>query len=455
MQKSDLPFGSEFSPSQIDLATVLEFANTCGGDWHAFEDAVRAVYFDKHKTTAYNKGKLANNTKLGMIAYGIIDRDANLTEFGKSLYAVRKDEEALYTELARHILLNLHGVTFVQCIQDMHAGGETVDLVKLREWLEERGVHFPRGGKHPSIMRLWLEKGGIFSGGWRVDEAKYKSVLGISAEEIEVLSQFTPEQAAYLKTLANMIGSGPYPSNDVEKLAMATYGIKSQEKGLPGRVLNALEKAGYITYTRGTAGRGAKHSMVTPTPKLITDLVEPLLKQLEQQTDAKLRPLLRKPFGEIIKEMSSPDKHLRGLALEALAFKLMRLIDMDYVATRLRGTATGGAEVDVIFESSRLVFSRWQVQCKNTGRVALDDVAKEVGLTHFLKSNVIVIVSAGDIGSEARRYANKIMTDSNLCIVMVDKKDIQQIVKNPAAIVDVFRREAGHTMKIKALDIEK
>src|SRR6185437_3254922 len=100
--------------------------------------------------------------------------------------------------------------------------------------------------------------------------------------------------------------------------------------------------------------------------------------------------------------------------------KLMRLIDLDYVRTRLRGAVTGGAEVDVIFESSRLVFSRWQVQCKNTGRVALDDVAKEVGLTHLLKSNVIVMVSTGDIGSEARRYANRVMIDSNLCVVMVD-----------------------------------
>jgi hypothetical protein len=28
-------------------------------------------------------------------------------------------------------------------------------------------------------------------------------------------------------------------------------------------------------------------------------------------------------------------------------------------------------------------------RCKNTRRVSLDDVAKEVGLTHFLKSNVM------------------------------------------------------------------
>jgi site-specific DNA-methyltransferase (cytosine-N4-specific) len=33
--------------------------------------------------------------------------------------------------------------------------------------------------------------------------------------------------------------------------------------------------------------------------------------------------------------------------------------------------------------------------------VSLDDVAKEAGIMHFLKSNVIVIVSTGENGSEA------------------------------------------------------
>jgi len=54
-------------------------------------------------------------------------------------------------------------MTLVQCVQDMHAGGEIVDLVKLREWMAERGIHLPRGGKHPSMMRLWLEKAGVFA----------------------------------------------------------------------------------------------------------------------------------------------------------------------------------------------------------------------------------------------------------------------------------------------------
>jgi site-specific DNA-methyltransferase (cytosine-N4-specific) len=156
-------------------------------------------------------------------------------------------------------------------------------------------------------------------------------------------------------------------------------------------------------------------------------------------------------LAEILSDLDSRDRHRAGLALEALAFKLMRLVDLSYVATRLRGAATGGAEVDLIFESSRLVYSRWQVQCKNTARVSLDDVAKEVGLTHLLKSNVIVIVSTGQIGGEARKYANKVMTDSNLCLIMVDRKDVEAIQARPAGIVDIFNREAKRAMEIKRI----
>ena len=105
-RKNDLPFGSKFSPSQIDLTDAEGMAETHGGDWHAFEDAVRVRWFDGHATSDYNRGKLANNTKLGMIAYGIIDRDASLTEFGRELLALRSNAKELYGRLAKHILLH-------------------------------------------------------------------------------------------------------------------------------------------------------------------------------------------------------------------------------------------------------------------------------------------------------------------------------------------------------------
>src|SRR5690606_13047666 len=273
---------------------------------------------------------------------GLIERDANLTEFGEQLYKVREDSERLYSALAKHILLNLNGINFVQCVRDIQAAGERVTLVKLRSWLDERGIHVPRGGKHPSIMRLWLEKAGVFSSGWHVNQTRLEELIGISEAEIEALMRFSVEQRAYLKTLANIGGAGPYQSNDIEKLAVATYGARFNEKSLPRDVLYPLRDAGYITLQRGTkiSGRGAKPFLVKQTEQLVQDLIVPLLEQIEQQTGGDLRQLLRKSLAEILEELTSKETHVRGLALEALAFKLMRLLDMNYVATRLRGSAT-------------------------------------------------------------------------------------------------------------------
>ncbi len=458
MPRSDLPFGSEFSPSQINLIDLLEVAKEYQRNWKGFERAIREKYFESYKTGDYNKGKLANNTKLGMIAYGLINRDVEFTELGNCLYSLRSDESRLYREFARHILLNLNGIILLQCVRDLQMGDGELNLVTLRQCLSERGIKVPRGGKHPSIMRLWLEKAGVFIKGWHIDEAKLQEILGISSEDIDILSMFTLEQRAYLKTIANMeivSGSGEHPSNCIEELASKTYGVKFNEKMLPKTVLYPLQKAGYIILERGTKkdGRGAKPFIVKPTDKLKSDIILPLIEQIENQTVADIQPLLRKPLREILDELHVENAYIRGLALESLAFKLMRLIDLTYIATRLRGNQTGGAEVDLIFETDRLVFSRWQVQCKNAERVSLDDVAKEVGLTHLLKSNVIVIVSTGDIGREARRYANTIMKESNLCIVMIDHADIQAIEKNPGVIVNVFNREAKNAMDIKKLAI--
>ena len=456
MPRSDLPFGSEFSPAQIDLPVLLELAHEHGADWKGFEAAVRDRYFAGHDTSDYNKGKLANNTKLSMRAYGLIGgKDTTPTSIGRALHDLRHDDPALYEAFARHVLKHCHGMNFVQCVLDMQAAGEDIDLNRLRHWLEERGISVPRGGKHMSTLRLWLQKAGVFVSGYRVDRDRLGEVMGLGLEEFETLASFTPEQRAYLKTLANMGGGGPHLSNDVERLASVTYGISFNEKNLPKQVLYPLRDASWIELERGTRqkGRGAKPFQVKAAGRLVTDLITPMIEQLEHQSQSDLRPMLRKSLKEIRGELGSSERHIRGLALEALAFKLMRLVDLAYVATRLRGSATGGAEVDLVFQSARLVFSRWQVQCKNTDRVSLDDVAKEVGLTHFLKSNAIVMVTTGEIGGEARRYANRIMADSNLCIIMVDGGDLARIEIRPAVVIDVFHREARHAMELKSLEL--
>lgn len=74
-------------------------------------------------------------------------------------------------------------------------------------------------------------------------------------------------------------------------------------------------------------------------------------------------------------------------------------------------------------------------------------------MTHFLKGAVIVMVTTGEIGPEARRYANKIMADSNLAIVMIDRADLDAVKANAAYLVEAFRREAEHAMALKRIDL--
>ena len=143
------------------------------------------------------------------------------------------------------------------------------------------------------------------------------------------------------------------------------------------------------------------------------------------------------------------------MALEAFAIKMMRIVDLDFAGTRLKGSETGGAEVDVIFDTTRLSYSRWQVQCKNTDKVSLEQVAKEVGLSHVLKSNVIVILTTGQVTNPAKEYAAKIMSEMNLCIIFIEKDDVKDIIEDPPYIVDVLNRESMNAKKIKILDLNK
>jgi hypothetical protein len=83
----------------------------------------------------------------------------------------------------------------------------------------------------------------------------------------------------------------------------------------------------------------------------------------------------------------------------------------------------------------------------------VDDVAKEVGLTYYLLSNVIVMLTRGVIGEDARRYANDAMRKTSLAIVLRDGADVAEIVARPLVVLDVLEREAAYALELKPLDV--
>lgn len=454
---SDLPFGSEFSPEQVNLRQLLQLATAHPGDLRSLQDAIKTTWFSKHggpdpAKAEKNRRTLAMNCRLGLQQYGVLDSGGNLTALGDDLRKMAEDEE-LYRTFARHILLKLNGMRVIECVRDMQAAGNGVTLETLEGALRLRGMKVAKISRHLSSLRLWLELAGIFSGGkWQINSLRLQKVLGVTPDDFTALADLSPAQRAFLRALANTGKTDPQPADGIKDLAESVYGVSIPGKAFSGQILKPLQDKGWIVVTKTTGGRGAKTALVQATGRVAAKLIEPFLEQLKDAVDAKLLTLLRQPMGDVLAEMQSSDTYIAGLALEALAFKLMRLLDMTYVDTRLRGNQTGGAEVDLIFESARLIFSRWQVQCKNvkTG-VRTDDVAKEVGLTHVLKSTVIVVATTGPVGAEARKYANQIMQQSNLAIVLLDGQDLAAINDDHTKIVAVFRREAEHAMRLKVI----
>lgn len=270
---------------------------------------------------------------------------------------------------------------------------------------------------------------------------------------MQALRSLTKAQRYFLLLLLNT-GVGDFQiSSRIARLASVAYGISYPEKTLPKSILSPLEAAGYIETEKATVGRGAKPHYCRPTEKAKIELLQPFIQQLEAQTDPKLIELLTKSIPEILIDIQSKNTFISGLALEALAFKLLRIVGLDYVATRIRAEATGGSEVDLLFQSLRPVYLRWQIQCKNTAHVALDHVAKEVGLTQMLYSNIIVMITTGSVSAEAKKYANHVMRHTNLSILFVERSDIDRVAADPVSIVDIFERETKKAMQLKKLDL--
>ena len=175
---------------------------------------------------------------------------------------------------------------------------------------------------------------------------------------------------------------------------------------------------------------------------------------VEESAGIQYRRLVRMSYTEILRDLENESKHLKGMALEALAFYLGRLLMLDFVQWRVRGNQTGGAEIDVIMEGKNLVFSRWQIQCKNSAQASLDDVAKEVGVAQVIKSNVILIVTTGRIGRAAREFAEQVMRETNLYIALLDGNHLRLLRDAPIEIADILSVQAEGAMTIKRTQVK-
>lgn len=453
--KSDIPFGAQFSPNQVDLTRILRILAQFAGSREAITGAILESFFSEHSTE--QRWQLADNCVLALRAYGLLDAQATTpTDLTHHLLGLKPGQ--MYETFAYHILTQLQGITVIETILLMQANGEDVTLTSLRTKLEQRGLHVPRGTVHLSSMRLWLAQAGIFDAGvergrrlYQVDQQRLNHVLGIDLDVIDDLTQLSGSQRAYLRALVRIPDRDPLIANRVADLATLLYAARFNHKELPTSVLFPLRDLGYIEAKKSTEGRGAKPYLVFRTERFWREISEPILTATADRAHLVPRAMFEVPLTQILGDLGSSDTYVKGKALELLAIYLTRLIDLEFKGWRTRSADTGGAEVDAIVEGKRLIFSRWQIQAKNTRTVRLDDIAKEVGLAlTFIYANVVLVITTGDFTGDAYDYANHVMRMSNLNVILLNGDELGRLNEDPTNIVAMLNGKAERAMQVKA-----
>lgn len=458
MEKKTLPYGTQFTPNQIDIMKLLKVIEANEGvTGKDFTTELEKTFFKKN--AADSRKAMAANCRQSLVSYGILEEGGGtvISEFGKRLIGLSTIDE-VYGEIASFLLRELNGMVLIEAIRSLKRSGLKIKNETVIDQVNYLlGSDLIGSGNNVQSAKLWLEKANVLSG-WNINESKVQKIIGMTEEEMQLIRLLTPEQYYFLRTLCNVNSNKYLKGAEVRELAEATYHILISPKTIAPAVILPLVKEKLIDAKKPTNGRGGASYLVRVTDKSKKKLIEPLLDQIEILLGKDLLDYYQKPLNQIRKDMSSRNTYAKGLALEAFAIRLMKYIGLDFHSTRLRGTETAGAEIDAIFESNHLIFTRWQVQCKNikkTASVSLDQIAKEVGLSHVLLSNAIVIMTTGKISESARKYANDVMRTMNICIIMIDGEDIDKIVESPTNIIDIFNRESLNAKHIKVLNNKK
>ncbi len=440
MGEQRLPYGKQISPEQIELRKLLEIVRDAGGESKAAQAAIGKAFFPKpgNESNEFTSGM---NCFLAMSHYGLIERDKasyQLTDLANDLLATKTDE-ILLAMFAQHILLNLNGLQLIEVIDSLHARGRRIKAETVASELLALGVE-PGGpsGENINPMRLWLEKAGVINR-WDIDAGVLKKLTGAAPDEISDLVALPEDQQAILRALATTTDTPPIDGNKLRDLAeLQTPGLTISTKQFAPSTLKRLEAEGWITVTKVTGGRGAKPHQVEPTKKFIDLIRKSLMNAVLDQVHLLDPASLRKPLPDLldIVDDTSKTSHARGLALEGVCIQVVRMLGARFVAWRLRGDQTSGAEVDVVAETLEKPYLLYQIQSKASAINGREIIDREVGVAGALKSNVILFVSAQKVGPAARRAASTHMQESNLAILFLEGKDLRGGIAGVAAAIE-------------------
>ncbi len=162
--------------------------------------------------------------------------------------------------------------------------------------------------------------------------------------------------------------------------------------------------------------------------------------------------LTRMSYQDILNGLSSKSKRKKGLALEALAVHLARILRLEVVQWQLRKNKTGDGEMNMVMEGARLIFRRWHVSCKVSDYITFDDLAVDAGLSVSSKPNVILILASGRATREAQDFARATTRATDMSMVIFDQRDMAALIGargSPQLIKDKLDEELQEVIRVK------
>jgi len=456
-------YGDQFNQDKTPLIELLLLSRECQPDLMELQEQIRQRYFPKHGS-AENSETMAYNCRLSLKAYGLIETDKErgatqyrITSFAEELMHLyeTEGEEIMFRRFATHILTNLYGLTLLRLIENIRARGEQISLEYLGEEMNDIGITISPSCTYISTMIGWLSVANVVhERGYAVNWDVVYDLLNVDADLIDQLYGISIEQKFFLLSMLNLNVDDFTASNKIANHTRSVYSIRLTTKNLVKDILEPLEAAGFVETLKTTTGRGAKPHDVKLTEKCKNELLLPMLQNLADLTELTSADLNRS-FEDVVKDLDHDEKHVRGIALELFAVWIIRLLGLRFSKWRLRSfQATGGAEVDVMAASDKIVYSRWQMQCKNIkGKVDVDTVAKEVGLTFLTQADVIALVTTGGFTSDAVNYASQVTDNSRYYVILLDGDDIRRIVEDQSRIVEILNIKARRVFAKKELGL--
>jgi site-specific DNA-methyltransferase (cytosine-N4-specific) len=455
-----VPYAQQFSPEQTPLKRLLPILRQNSGKKGLLKSAIASAFFSGKADPA----KLAGNTVISLGTFGIW-KDDKLTDFGEKLIALQDDLPTAHALLARHLLLNLDAKGIVDTLQEMADAGLSITLQTLPTELKARGYEASTNSSDLSGVFGWLRAADVLKG-YSVNRDRFAELIGVQVASLDALKTLNHEEIAFLRAMVCLDVKDWYPYDKILDYAKSLYPGETHynDKEIVKTVLNPLKAAGFIDFrkqqkkdTSKPEGRGGKPADVLPTNKFQHEVAEPLLEALYRAAGfSDVRQIRGKSLADIVADVrQTADTDKSGHALEWLAVRLCQLLALEFMGLRETDVdIAAGGEVDAMFHAARLIYSRWQVQCK-VGPTTLDAVAKEVGMSNVTLANVILIVSTKKATPAALTYRAKMVSTTSLNIIFIDGPALDRIIADNSLLLTVLHEQAEDALRLKKTSLVK